>query len=78
MPGNSRFSYVIFGSSKSVRAFFQDRDPEEDYGHTRFVCIGEVSAGTMRKLSRADMIMADTYTADGIVSAVLRDVSDNR
>lgn len=78
MPGGREFSYVIFGSSGSVSAFFQDQDPGEDYGRTRFVCIGEVSAQTLRKMSRADMIVADTYTVDGIVSAVIRDAQAER
>jgi uroporphyrinogen III methyltransferase/synthase len=77
LTDSPQFSYVIFGSSASVRAYFKGRDPKEDYGRTRFVCIGEVSARTLRSLTEAPMIMADTYTADGIVSAITRDAEES-
>lgn len=78
MPGDGEYSYIVFGSSRSVRAYFQMRGSAADSGRTRFVCIGEVSARALRSVSGAHMIMAETYTADGIVSAMIKDTAGKR
>lgn len=77
IPKDRDYSYVIFGSSASVRAFFSNvENVDQEKEESRYICIGEVTARTFRSFSKGSIIMADTYTVEGIVRALVRDAGE--
>ncbi len=66
----SESDYLVFASAGGVKAFFASSDIPE--GCTP-VCIGKLTADELKKHTNCSYLTADTFTAEGICSAILRD-----
>ena len=61
--------YITFGSSSGVRAFFENGFilPE----NIKIICIGSVTADTLRQFGINHFVIAKTSCADGIIEAII-------
>jgi uroporphyrinogen III methyltransferase/synthase len=71
---NAGVDVVSFTSASAVRAFAQVLPPSElaSVGRALIACIGPVTAAAARDAGFSVDIMADEYTTDGIVQALVR------
>lgn len=72
--------YITFESGSGVRGFFRE-NPEA--GRKLFetvcpVCIGQVTADALRSMGVDHAVVARTYTADGIIEAILQEKEHGR
>lgn len=63
--------YLVFASAGGVKAWWEAfGEPEST---VRCVCIGEITAAALRRLSSRDFVLARSISAEGIVGAILAD-----
>lgn len=64
--------FLTFASPSGVESFFESG---HTFSHkTKIICIGEITAETLKKYGVTDFRIADVQTADGIIDAILREV----
>ncbi len=76
-----RVDYLTFTSSSTVNNFVEIMGPENISRlgeHIRIACIGPITADKARKLGFNVKIVAEKYTIDGLVQAILNDVEDHQ
>lgn len=64
--------YLTFESASGVRGFFENGG-EGLFADTTCVCIGDVTRRELEKYRHSRILTAKTYTADGVLEAILRD-----
>lgn len=67
--------YITFASASGVTAFFENGSK---LNSAKPVCIGEITAKELGKYSSITPISARAHTADGIISAILNDISEDK
>lgn len=67
----SRADYLIFSSSSGVELFFDSNKIVQD--HTTCICIGEITAKTLRKYYDKPFVTAADISAESILAAVMED-----
>ena len=76
----SGLQYLTFESGSGVRGFFAE-NPEEKrklFETVRPVCIGKVTEQVLKEYGVGHAVTAETYTAEGIVEALLREREHGR
>ena len=72
----SSFDYITFASASGVRAYLSSGlnvNPGQRTGRTKLVCIGDITAGELKKHGITADITAGTYHIQGLVQAILKD-----
>ena len=64
--------FVTFTSSSTVRNLMKILGGAESLKHVRTACIGPVTAATAREAGLDPSIVAETYTIDGLIEALLK------
>ncbi|MGN0522590.1 MAG: uroporphyrinogen-III C-methyltransferase [Eubacterium sp.] len=64
--------YIIFASALGASAFFENGGA---LNNAKPVCIGEITAKEFKKHSKTLPIIAKTHTAEGIISAIGKDIT---
>ena len=70
------FDYITFASASGVRAYLSSGlniNPGQRTGQTRLVCIGDITAGELKKHGIKADITAGTYHIQGLVQAIADD-----
>ncbi|MGM9522725.1 MAG: uroporphyrinogen-III C-methyltransferase [Oscillospiraceae bacterium] len=67
--------YLVFGSSGGVGAFFEEFGDIPD--GPLCVCIGDVTASSLKKMTTRSFITASRFTSEGIAEAILCHHSEN-
>lgn len=68
--------FLTFASSSGVDAFFGAG--YEISEHTKIICIGEVTANTLKKYGAFDYLTAKVNNIDGIVNEILTEVNNEK
>lgn len=78
---NGQVDYLTFTSSSTVSNFDEIMGPGISArlpGKVRIACIGPITADKAREVGFSVDIMAEEYTIDGLIQAILRDVRDQQ
>lgn len=67
-----KIDFVTFTSSSTVRNLMKILGGAESLKHVQTACIGPVTAATAREVGLDPSIVAETYTIDGLVEALLK------
>ena len=76
LPAEEGFDYITFASASGVRAYLSSGlniNPGQRTGQTRLVCIGDITAGELKKHGIKADITAGTYHIQGLVQAIADD-----
>ncbi len=76
-----KVDYLTFTSSSTVNNFVEIMGPENINRlgkHIRIACIGPITADKARELGFKVTIVAEKYTIDGLVQAILNDAEDHQ
>ena len=77
IPAGEGFDYITFASASGVRAYLSSGlkvNPGQRTGQTRLACIGDITAGELKKHGMKADIVAETYHIQGLVKAIEEDV----
>ena len=76
LPVEEGVDYITFASASGVRAYLSSGlniNPGQRTGKTRLVCIGDITAGELKKHGIKADITAGTYHIQGLVQAIADD-----
>lgn len=75
LSGIERLDYIVFASSSGVTHFIQGdaKKAKQLLERAKIVCLGEPTANTLRQYGYTQLLIANPYTAEGVVERIIAD-----